>query len=175
MASNPDFRDLFSAFAAAGVEYLVAGAHAVIFHAEPRYTKDLDLWVNPTAENSRRVFSALKAFGAPLRGLTDQAFTDPDLVYQIGVAPNRIDIVAGVAGVDFPAAWADRVETTYDGVPIRVMGRDSLIRAKRASGRPQDRLDLRRLLSGAVGAGRSGEKHRARRRTRRPPATGASG
>ncbi|MCU0727299.1 MAG: hypothetical protein MUE73_16190 [Planctomycetes bacterium] len=146
MPANPDFRDLFSTFNDERVEYLVAGAHAVIFHAEPRYTKDLDVWVNPMPGNAARVLRALGRFGAPLRGISERDFTDPDLIYQMGVAPNRIDVLMGVAGVDFPTAWADRVETTYDGVPIHVMGKKTLIAAKRASGRPQDLLDLERLI-----------------------------
>jgi hypothetical protein len=122
MPSNPDFRDLFSIFNEEQVEYLVAGAHAVMFHAEPRYTKDLDIWVNPTPANAERVYRALQRFGAPLTGVTSADFTNPELIYQIGVAPNRIDVMMGIAGADFPAAWADRAASTYDGVPISIFG-----------------------------------------------------
>jgi len=145
MPANPDFRDLFSVFNAENVEYLVAGAHAVIFFSEPRYTKDLDVWVNPTAGNAARVYRALSVFGAPLNEIAEKDFRDHELVYQIGVEPNRIDIIMGVAGVEFDEAWPDRVESTYAGVPIHIMGKSSLIKAKQASGRPQDRLDLEKL------------------------------
>lgn len=145
MPANPDFKELLSIFNDEHVEYLVAGAHAVIYHTEPRYTKDLDLWINPTPENAARVHQALARFGAPLRGIAVEDFADPETIYQMGVAPNRIDVIAGVDGVTFVEAWADRVETTYEGVPIPLMGRGSLIKAKRAAGRPQDLLDLDRL------------------------------
>jgi hypothetical protein len=145
MPANPDFRDLFSTFNEERVEYLVVGAHAVIFYAEPRYTKDLDIWVNPSAENARRVYSALQRFGAPLTDITVGDFMKPDLIYQVGIAPNRIDILMGIAGVTFDEAWKDRAESTYDAVPIHILGKNSLIKAKKASGRPQDLLDLDQL------------------------------
>lgn len=148
MSANPDFRDLFSAFNEESVEYLVAGAHAVIYFSEPRYTKDLDVWVNPTPGNAERVWRALTRFGAPLSDVSQADFQEPDLVYQIGIEPNRIDIIMGVAGVVFSEAWEDRVESSYAGVPIHIMGKASLVRAKEAAGRPQDRLDLQKLRAG---------------------------
>jgi len=147
MPANPDFKELFSTFNEEQVEYLVAGAHAVIFHAEPRFTKDLDIWVNPTPENAQRVWKALKRFGAPLTGIQWSDFCNTDLVYQIGLAPNRIDVIMGLSGVDFPSAWTDRVTSSYEGTPIWIMGKKSLILAKQAAGRPQDLLDLERLRS----------------------------
>lgn len=145
MPANPDFKELLSAFNDEGVEYLVAGAHAVIFYTEPRYTKDLNIWVNPTQENAAWVHRALTRFGAPLQSVSVDDFCDKEAVYQLGVAPNRIDVMMGVAGVEFAEAWADRVETTYSDVPIHIMGKASLIKAKKTSGRKQDELDLEKL------------------------------
>ena len=145
MPSNPDFKDLFKLFNEEGVEYLVAGAHAVMVFTEPRYTKDLDILVRATPENAGRVFRALRRFGAPLRNITTQDFTKTDLVYQIGVAPNRIDILMGVAGVEFEEAWVHRLQSTYDSVPIAIMGKTQLLKAKKATGRPTDLLDVARL------------------------------
>jgi len=145
MPANPDFKDLFSIFNEEGVEYLVAGAHAVIYFSEPRYTKDLDIWVNPTPGNAARVWRALTRFGAPLSGVTQADFHDQELIYQIGVEPNRIDVIMGVAGVSFGEAWQGRVQSSYGGVPINIMGKDDLIAAKEAAGRPQDLLDLAKL------------------------------
>jgi len=145
MSANADFKDLFSIFNEEQVEYLVAGAHAVIFHAEPRYTKDLDVWVNATSENASRVYRALARFGAPLRDISEDDFCREEMVYQVGIEPNRIDILMGVGGVSFADAWNCREESTYAGVPIHIMGKDSLIRSKEAAGRPQDLLDLERL------------------------------
>ena len=145
MAANADFKDLFSIFNEEKVEYLVAGAHAVIFYAEPRYTKDLDLWVNATVENAAKVYRALVRFGAPLRNISVDDFCKKDMIYQIGVEPNRIDIIMGISGVCFEEAWACRVESSYAGVAINIMGKENLISSKEAAGRPQDLLDLERL------------------------------
>lgn len=93
MATNPDFKELFAALCDAGAEFLVVGAHAVMFHTVPRYTKDLDIWVRPTRANAERVLRALVAFGAPLAGLTEQDLTTPGTIFQMGVAPNRVDIL----------------------------------------------------------------------------------
>lgn len=144
---NRDFRDLFSALGAADARFIVVGAYAVIHHTEPRYTKDLDIWVEPTPENARRVYRALAAFGAPLEGIALDDLCNRELVYQIGVEPNRVDILMDIGTVPFADAWRHAVQTTYGGVPIRVLGREHLIAAKRASGRPQDLLDLARLES----------------------------
>jgi len=145
MSANPDYKDLFRLFSEEGVEYLIVGAHAVIYYAEPRYTKDVDILVRPSPENAKRVWKALARFGAPLKEVAETDFTDPDMVYQIGVEPNRIDILMGIAGVTFEAAWQHRVESTYDGVPIHVIGKDELIRSKQEANRPQDRLDVDKL------------------------------
>ncbi len=146
MPANQDFKDLFSIFNEEEVEYLVAGAHAVIFYTEPRYTKDLDIWVNPAKGNAGLVFRALGRFGAPLKGVRVKNFCDRDMVYQIGLAPNRIDILMGITGVEFMDAWSNRVESTYAGIPIHIIGRRELIKNKKALGRDQDRLDLKRLV-----------------------------
>jgi hypothetical protein len=140
--ANPDFCDLLQAFNAAGVEYLIVGAHAVMIYTEPRYTKDIDLWVRPSAANAERVFRALAEFGAPLGNATPADFTNLDLVFQIGVAPNRIDILMDIAGVTFDEAWAGRTLSSYAGTPTQFLGKEHLIRAKKAAGRPHDLRDL---------------------------------
>lgn len=139
---NPDFRDLLCAFSDAEVRSLIVGAYAVATHAVPRATGDLDLWIEPTPENARRVMTALRAFGAPLHGLTEVDLTTPGLVFQIGVAPRRIDLLTSITGVDFASAWASRVPTRYADVPCFVIGREALIENKRRLGRPKDLADL---------------------------------
>lgn len=141
MAVNPDFRDLFASFNAAEVRYLVVGAYAVTFHSRPRFTKDLDVWVEPTRENARRTYAALKDFGAPLADVREADFANEDLVFQIGVEPNRIDIVMGIAAVDFAGAWERRVAGRYGDCPVQFISREDLITNKRAAGRPQDLAD----------------------------------
>lgn len=145
MAVNPDFRDLFAALNAAGARYLLVGGYAVAFHAEPRFTKDLDVWTEPSPANAARVHEALQAFGAPLQELTQGDLARAGLVFQIGVPPNRIDIVTAIDGVEFAEGWSGRAETTYGDQAVPVIGRTELIRNKRASGRPQDLLDLETL------------------------------
>lgn len=93
MATNPDFKDLFSALCDAGAEFIVVGAHAVMYFTEPRYTKDLDVWIRPTRPNAEKVHRALTSFGAPMSDLTVEDLAGPGTIFQIGVAPNRIDIL----------------------------------------------------------------------------------
>ncbi len=142
MTVNPDFRDLFAALNAAGARYLLVGGYAVAFHAEPRFTKDLDVWAEPSPANAPHVYEALRVFGAPLQGLTEGDLERAGLIFQIGVPPNRIDILTSIDGVEFVQAWSGRSETTYGDQPVHVIGRAELIQNKRASGRPQDLLDL---------------------------------
>jgi hypothetical protein len=145
MPVNSDFRDLFSTFNAAGARYLLVGGYAVAFHAEPRFTKDLDVWIEASPVNSRLVYAALGAFGAPLGGTTAADLAILDQVLQIGVPPNRIDIVTSIDGVDFESAWRSRAETTYGDQHIWIISRADLIANKRACGRPQDLLDVATL------------------------------
>jgi hypothetical protein len=145
MQSNSDFEEILLAFNAASVDYLVVGAYAVAAHARPRATGDIDLWVERSADNARRVFRALAGFGAPLDGISEGTFREPDIVFQIGVAPVRIDILTSIDGLSFAQAWPNRVAATIGDVPTQVLGRLDLIRNKKASGRPKDFADLERL------------------------------
>jgi hypothetical protein len=145
MSENSDFKDMFKALNTCRVRYLVAGAHAVMHYAEPRYTKDIDIWVEPTAQNATRVWRAMELFQAPLENVTEKDFRNPIMVYQIGVAPNRIDIMMSVPGVRFLTAWRSRKRSTYGGVPINIMSLGDLIKAKARAGRPQDLLDVASL------------------------------
>src|SRR4051812_1317630 len=102
---NRDFAEMLSALSAAGAEFLVVGAHALAAHGRPRATGDLDIWVRSTSENAEKVWSALARFGAPLSGLSKADLQAPDVVFQIGIEPNRIDILTSIDGVDFDGAW----------------------------------------------------------------------
>lgn len=145
MSHNPDFLDLFSALSAAEARFLVVGAYAAMQHIPPRYTKDLDVWVDATSENAARVYAALRVFGAPLADLSVQDLSTQGVVLQIGVEPNRIDILTSIEAVAFTEAWEHRLDSTYGGVPIHVLGLADLLRNKRAVGRPQDLLDVANL------------------------------
>lgn len=144
---NEDFVDMLSALSEAGAEHLVVGAYAMAAHGRPRATGDLDLWIRPTPENAERVWRALEAFGAPLVDISPDELTEPDLVLQIGVAPRRIDLLTSVTGVEFEEAWERRIAAEVPSLSVPVIGREDLIRNKRALDRPQDRADLA-LLKG---------------------------
>ena len=140
-----DFKDLLRAFNANAVKYLIIGAHAFGVHAEPRTTKDLDLFIRSDEENAKAAFRALADFGAPLQGLTSEDFCD-GTTFQIGLPPDRIDIIQQISGITFDEAWPNRVQGLIDGeVPASVISRDDLIRNKLASGREQDLLDVKAL------------------------------
>jgi hypothetical protein len=160
MDVNRDFSELLSALNDAGAQYLVVGAHAVAYYTEPRYTKDFDLWVAASARNAERVWAALAQFGAPLKGMQRADFANPDLVYQMGVEPNRVDVLMGIDGVTFATAWRNRVRTSYGGIPIFVLGYADLLRAKRAAGRPQDLLDLERLTAARHSRARKSQRRK---------------
>lgn len=144
---NRDFFDMLSALSGEGVEYLVVGAYALAAHGLPRATGDLDVWVRPTVDNAERVLRALRSFGAPLLDLTRDDLLRPDTVFQIGVAPTRIDLLTGVSGLTFDEAWPSRISVTLEGLPVPVIGFDELLRNKEASGRPQDLADAAWLRS----------------------------
>ena len=145
MPVNPDFLDLLRELGAADARFLVVGGYAVSFHARPRATGDLDLWVEPDAGNAPRVLAALRAFGAPLEDLSEADPTAADTVYQMGLPPRRIDLLTSLTGVSFAEAWEGRVLLELEGVRIPFIGKDALIRNKRALGRPRDLADLEAL------------------------------
>lgn len=145
MAVSRDFEDLLRCLNAAKVRYLVVGAHAVSFYTEPRYTKDIDIWVEPSNENAKCVYKALKKFGAPVGDLEPEDLTDPKMVYQIGVAPLRADIMMGVEKLNFTDAWKHKKRTTFGKQKVYLVGINDLMTIKKALGRPQDKLDLTKL------------------------------
>ena len=150
---NPDFRDLLSAFNAHGVEYLVVGAHALAAHGHVRATKGLDVWVRPGAGNAARVLAALTTFGAPLQDLREEDLARPGLVFQIGVAPVRVDVITVIDGVEFEDAWPDRLKATLGGLQVPVLSRHHLLANKKAAGRLQDLADVERLEELGDGGG----------------------
>ena len=140
-----DLKDLLRAFNAHAVKYLVVGGYAFGVHAEPRATKNLDLFIQPTQENSEAVFRALAQFGAPLEGLGPADFMD-GTIFQIDQPPARVDILQQIDSISFDEAWVNRIEGRVDGeVPAVVLSKEDLIRNKVASGREQDLLDVKKL------------------------------
>lgn len=141
MFINSDFSDLLRIFNDNNVKYLVIGGYAVTQYAEPRFTKDLDLWVGTEFANAEAVYKALREFGAPLADMTEADFAEEGYFYQMGVPPVRVDIMMGIPGVPFSEAWERRVKVDFDDLPVCFISRQDLIVAKRASGRPQDLID----------------------------------
>ena len=142
---NQDFVALLRELRDAEARFLVVGAYALAFHARPRATGDLDVWVEPTPGNARRAHGALRAFGAPLGDLSIDDLTQSDLVFQIGIAPRRIDIMTSLTGLGFAEAWPHRVVGAFGDITCPFIGRAELIRNKRALGRPRDLADLEAL------------------------------
>ena len=125
----------------AGVEFLVVGGHAVAFHGRPRLTEDLDLFVRPDLANGERIMRALQAFGFGSLGITAADFRADDRVIQLGRAPNRVDLLTKLYGVDFADAWSRRVAARLDDADVWMISREDLIRNKRETGRTQDLAD----------------------------------
>jgi predicted nucleotidyltransferase len=143
---NSDFKDLLQFFADEAVRFLVVGGYAVIKHTEPYYTKDLDIWIEGTPENAARALRALRRFGAPTASVTIEDLTSPDLIYQIGVEPVRVDIMSAVPGLTFDKAWEGHVDADFGGVHAPVLSLEDMLAAKRAANRPKDRIQIQQLL-----------------------------
>lgn len=139
-----DSLELIELLASGGVEFLVVGAHALAVNGYPRATQDLDIWVRPTTANAERIIAALRAFGAPLtqHGVTTADFDRPGTVYQLGLPPRRIDIITEISGVTFDEAWPEHVTAPLGGKPIPFIGRNALMKNKKASGRTKDLADV---------------------------------
>src|SRR5579871_6088090 len=140
-----DYKDLLSAFHAHGVRYLVVGAYAVIFHAQPRFTKDIDLFIKADPANARAIYAALVDFGAPLEGIRPEDFAERGSFFRFGIDPHGFDLLPDIQGVDFEAAWERRVEGVIDpnsGLKAYFISAPDLIASKLAAGRPQDLADV---------------------------------
>jgi predicted nucleotidyltransferase len=145
MNVNSNLTDLLRALNEEGAEYLIIGGYALAVHGHLRATKDVDIFVGTDPENAARVYRALIRFGAPLETLARENLTEPDVFFIMGRPPNQIDVITSIDGVTFETAWQNRVESTYDGVPVAYIARADLIANKAASGRTQDLSDLEAL------------------------------
>ena len=142
---NSDYKDMLHVLLGNNVKFLLVGAYAMGAHGYPRATGDMDIWVEPTAENSVRVYRSMETFGALLHEIDETTFATPNIVFQIGVAPRRIDIITTISGVGFDDAYQQRQVLEMEGMSIPILSLGDLIRNKRATGRDKDRLDAERL------------------------------
>ncbi len=142
---NSDFKDLLAALCRHQVRFLVAGGYAVMFHTEPRFTKDLDLWIEPNPENAHRLREALSEFGAWLDHMSVEDFSKEGIMFQLGIPPVRVDFLTSLPGLRFPECWEHRVESILGTFLTPFLGLEDLIIAKEQAGRDQDLLDLAKL------------------------------
>jgi hypothetical protein len=145
MPLQKDLREFIEPLNSHHVEYLIIGGFALAFHGVPRFTGDIDILVRPSPENAALIEEVLRAFGFASLGLSAVDFLHPDRVVQLGHPPNRIDLLTSITGVTFEEAWAGCVAAELHGIPVRFIGREALIRNKKATGRMQDKADLEAL------------------------------
>ncbi len=148
MEVAPDFDEFIGCLTAHGVEFVIVGAYAVAYHGAPRFTGDLDVLVRPSLDNASRLLSALAAFGFPASDLTPEAVTSERRMIEMGVPPVQIHVMSAISGVDWPEVWENRVEGSFGARSVAYLGRDTLIRNKRAAGRLKDLSDVDALEHG---------------------------
>jgi hypothetical protein len=144
---NEDYRDMLHAFCDEKVRFILIGAYALAAHGYPRATMDIDIWVMPSPKNADAVLRALRRFGAPLHNLTKEDLQKDGTVFQIGVAPRRIDIITTASGLQFEETYRSSLTVTIEGIEVHIPSVEDLIRNKRASGRTKDLADAEALES----------------------------
>lgn len=145
MGINQDFKEFIQSLNENKVQYLIIGGYAVAFHGNPRYTKNLDIWISSERKNLKRFIQALEDFGFESLGLTENDFMDPEVIVQLGNPPNRIDILTSIKGVNFETCYHSRVKTRIDDISVNFIDLENLRKNKKATGRHQDLADLEHL------------------------------
>ena len=142
---NEDYKEMLQSLLDQKVEFIVVGAYALAAHGFPRATGDMDIWIKPNEKNSKKVYKALARFGAPINEIREDEFSQPGLIFQIGVVPRRIDIITKIDAVEFGEADSDKIFVDIDDLKIPVLSIDKLIKNKMATGREKDLLDAKLL------------------------------
>ena len=145
MALSKDWREFLELLNSRGVDYVIVGAQSLAFHGRPRHTGDLDILVRPTPNNARLVLALLNQFGFEQSNFEETDFLRPEQIIQLGRPPSRIDLLTSISGVATDEAFGSKISAIFDGIPVFILGKDALIRNKRAVGRPQDLADLAAL------------------------------
>ena len=143
-----DFDEFIACLTVHGVEFVIVGAYALALHGAPRFTGDLDVLVNPTLENATRLLKALADFGFPATDLTPASVADERRMIEMGVPPVQIHVMSAVSGVSWDDVWASRIEGPFGARTAPYIGRETLVRNKRAAGRLKDLADIDALRSG---------------------------
>lgn len=139
---NPDFKEMLSCLKDEEVDFIIVGAYALAAHGFPRATGDIDIWVRNSFENAQKTMRALTKFGAPISHLSEQDFTAPDVIVQLGVEPCRIDLLTGIDGLGFDEAWQNKISITIDDLELYILSKEDLLRNKLATGRDKDQGDI---------------------------------
>jgi len=142
---NEDYRDILHALSEEKVRFILVGAYALAAHGYPRATMDIDIWVMPSPENAEAVLRALSRFGAPLHNLTREDLLKDGTVFQIGVAPRRIDIITTASGLQFEPTYRNSISINIEGIEVRIPSIEDLILNKRSTGRTRDLADAEAL------------------------------
>lgn len=142
---NEDYKEMLQSLLDQKVEFIIVGAYALAVHGFPRATGDMDVWIKPNEKNSKKVYKALARFGAPINEIREDEFSQPGLIFQIGVVPRRIDIITKIDAVEFDEADSDKIFVDIDDLKIPVLSIDKLIKNKMATGREKDLLDAKLL------------------------------
>ncbi len=142
---NKDYKEMLQLLSDNKVKFLVVGAYAMGVYGYPRATGDFDIWVEASPENSEKIYRSLSEFGAPLLDITKSTFCEEGIIFQIGVAPRRIDIITKIDGVDFKKAYTDKKEVEIEDIQIPFLSKEDLIRNKESTGREKDKLDAKYL------------------------------
>ena len=145
MALSKDWKEFLELLNSRAVDYVIVGAQSLAFHGRPRHTGDLDILVRPTPDNARLLLTLLNQFGFEQAGLKETDFLQPEQIIQLGRPPSRIDLLTSISGVSTNEAFASKISAMLDGIPVFILGKNALIRNKRAVGRPQDLADLAAL------------------------------
>lgn len=147
---NEDYKDMLQTLLDNEVKFLIVGAYALAAYGYPRATGDFDIWVEASLENSQNVLSAVTAFGSPTSGLTEKSFMEEGIIFQIGVAPRRIDLITHIDGVDFKDAYPARKTIVMEGLNLPFISKENLIKNKKSTGRDKDLVDVKHLEENMV-------------------------
>jgi len=142
---NEDYKEMLQILLNNEVKFLIVGAYAMGAQGYPRATGDFDIWVEPSAENSKNVYNALTEFGAPLEQINRETFIEKGIIFQIGIIPRRIDILTFIDGVEFDAAYKEKENIEIEGIAIPFLSKKNLIKNKEATGSEKDKLDANYL------------------------------
>jgi predicted nucleotidyltransferase len=142
---NQDFLEFIGLLESHDVDYLIIGGYAVALHGFPRFTGDIDFFVAVNPENAAKLIDVFKAFGFGEIGINQEDFLQPDFVVEIGREPRKIQVLTGIDGVTFSDCRSRRVEIELQGMNLKFIGKEDLIRNKKASARSKDLIDIDEL------------------------------